>query len=155
MTSAALKKITTENISMLGNIVSSLYKKKSSPEDIKKAYAVLLLAEKVLDDAFDIEEVYNTRKLFAYAFESNNMEQFINDNPFIKLSKRNFEETYRTKNLIKRGELNLMYKESLQRHLKETLVRLRNYTKDKFDISEYSEFVENNAQKFINVARNS
>lgn len=134
---------------------SNFLKSKQNEQHVKRAYAILMLSHSILADADDIEDVYNARKLFEYAFTSNNLTVLMNENPFIKLSKRNFEQLYKHRNLIKRGVLNQAVTKEVHWPLQELLTRIRNSVDDSINLYEHIAYVNDNKAEFISTARTS
>lgn len=128
-------------------------KSKQNEQHVKRAYAILMLSHSILAEADDIEDVYNARKLFEYAFTSNNLTVLMNENPFIRLSKHNFEQLYKHKNLIERGVLNQVVTKEVHWPLQELLTRLRNSVDGSIDLDEHIAYVNENKAEFISTAR--
>lgn len=121
--------------------------------DVQRAYALLMLANEIMSEADDIEDVYNARKVFEYAFLSNNLTPLMNQNPFIKLSKRNFEQLYKHKNLIKRGVLNHEAMKDVHDHLQALLTRLRHSVNSELQLDKEVHYVFNSKDDFVTFAR--
>lgn len=132
---------------------SSFLKSKQNEQHVKRAYAILTLSNSLLSEADDIEDVYNARQLFEYAFTSNNLSALMNENPFIKLSKHNFEQLYKNRNLIKRGVLNPKVVKEVHWPLEELLTRMRNSVNASINIHEHIAYVNENRDEFISTAR--
>lgn len=156
MTSATLKKIASSNLTMINQFISAMTNRQSRTiNNTKKAYAILALAEKIMDEAFDIEEVYNAHRLFDYAFDSSDLGNLLEQNPYLKFAKRNFQIGYKSKNLIKKGTLNIENANLLHHYLVDTMNRLKATLDEDHDVNEFVEYVDGSSATFIKAARNS
>lgn len=126
---------------------------KQRERDVKRAYAVLMLSHDILSKADDIEDLYNARKLFEYAFLANNVTDLLADNDFAFKAKKKFEFIYQDKSLIRHSVLDKKVTAELEESVATLLRKMRNSAAREMQIDEEVDYVFANKANFVDFAR--